>query len=340
MQAILKKVSEDITKAKGNLGMQAATDYERRQLALQQAYQTMGGLEQNAWDYNTKQKYDDDAAAAAALQTAAYKNKARALQGFGQAAGQFLASDAAGDLFNRIGKSQNAPIPPDQVNVTRADVNPPTISTPSTPYQRKIGLADNPFDSYAPPTYSSSPAVTGPSTSVAPGFQSKLGLLDDMDYTPPVTTGPPVTMPGVGMATGQSKATDLLNELQGVKDPSLDAPNYVGTLSQRQWLTQELQSGDPTRVNNAMYKMDLWMAGTGGQQNTIQSPISGQQQMTNLINNIGTGQGQLAPGMYTGAATILGQNASANAATGGQPSKSSVNDLLNLIMFNQGVNPY
>lgn len=108
MQSILKKVSEDMTKAKGNLGIAASSDYDKKQLALQQAYQTMGGLEQNAWDYNTRQKYDEDAAAAAALETSSIKNRAGALQGFGQVASQFLSSDAGSDLFNRIGSGNRS----------------------------------------------------------------------------------------------------------------------------------------------------------------------------------------------------------------------------------------
>ena len=236
MQAILKKVSEDISKAKGNLGMQAASDYEKRQLALQQMYQTMGGLEQTQWDYNTKQKFGEDAAATAALEGASYTNKARALQGFGQAAGQFLASDAAHNMFKSFGSGarsrENTLNKIDTMNALSGSVDDesfdpvgyvaspggPTdsqmlditgmrstdlttqqaaadaarrdmmaqqaqfalgqrqrqVASPSSVYQQKMGLTNDPFMPYTPPAYT--PGVGTQMPSSTPGMGSKMGM--------------------------------------------------------------------------------------------------------------------------------------------------------------------
>jgi hypothetical protein len=57
--------------------------------------------------------------------------------------------------------------------------------------------------------------------------------------------------------------------------------------------------------------------------------LGGQQMMSNLLNM------GLAPGIYTNPATINAQNA---AASGQIP--SSVTDMLNLMMFQKGLNPY
>jgi len=238
LQNVLKKVSEDITKAKGNLGMQAATDYERRQLALQQMYQTMGGLEQTQWDYNTRQRFDDDAAAAAALETAAITNKSRALQGLGQATGQFLTTDAAQNMLNSIGSgrrsrintlnkvdamnalsgsvddesfdptgvvptSTSTPLTPAQMGIQSTNLTTQQAAadaarrdmmarqaqfaleqrrrqaaTPSSTYQQKMGLANNPATPYTPPAYTR--GVGTPMPSSTPGMSSKLGM--DADY--------------------------------------------------------------------------------------------------------------------------------------------------------------
>ena len=103
---VLTKLQQDREKNGLELGYKAAADYDARQRNLQSGYSTMGQLERNAWDWNEKQKFQDDSAAAAALETASITNRSRALQGFGQAAGQFLSSEAAGDLFDKIGSNK------------------------------------------------------------------------------------------------------------------------------------------------------------------------------------------------------------------------------------------
>jgi hypothetical protein len=84
------------------LGQAAAEDYTKRQQALATALGTMAGFE----DKVTADKQIDwyeRANAAARMKEAAMKNRMGGLQGLTQAAVQFLGSDAASQLFGKIG---------------------------------------------------------------------------------------------------------------------------------------------------------------------------------------------------------------------------------------------
>jgi hypothetical protein len=89
------------------LGAAAAQDYNTRQQALGTALGTMAGYE----DMVTADKQIDwyeRANAAAKMKEAAMKNRMGGLQGLVQAGTQLLGSDAASQLFNRIGAKERS----------------------------------------------------------------------------------------------------------------------------------------------------------------------------------------------------------------------------------------
>jgi len=346
LQNVLKKVSEDITKAKGNLGMQAASDYERRQLALQQMYQTMGGLEQTQWDYNTKQKFDDDAAAAAALETAAITNKSRALQGLGQATGQFLTTDAARNMLNSIGSgrrsSQNVRNQIDAMNGISGSVDdqsinpvgyvePPNLTDAqmlditgmrSTDLITQQAAADAARrDLMARQAQFALEQRRRQAATPSSTYQQKMGLANNpaTPYTPPAYT------PGTG--TAMPSSTPGMSSKLGMDADYFDDRDMAAYSMGNSYGIQPIPTvGFPPY--QSMQPNIQYGARNIGATNTA-SPAYGQQMMTNLMNM------GIQPGIYTSPSAINAQN---QAASGQVP--SSVNDMLNLMMFNRGINPY
>jgi len=89
------------------LGMAAAEDYNKRQQTLQSALNTMAAY-QDKVTADRQVDWYERAKAAAAMKEAAMKNRMGGMQGLVQAGTQLLGSDAASQLFNRIGAKERS----------------------------------------------------------------------------------------------------------------------------------------------------------------------------------------------------------------------------------------
>jgi hypothetical protein len=90
-----------------DLGVKAAEDYNKRQKDLATALGVMAGFEDKVTADRQVDWYER-ANAAAAMKEAAMKNKMGGLQGLIQAGTQLLGSDAASQLFNKIGARERS----------------------------------------------------------------------------------------------------------------------------------------------------------------------------------------------------------------------------------------
>lgn len=79
--AALSGVYSNQMDAENQLGLNAAQDYQRRQMAVGNELNRYAGYQDKAWDYNVNQPFQEKAAAAQALGEAGMRNKYEGLKG-------------------------------------------------------------------------------------------------------------------------------------------------------------------------------------------------------------------------------------------------------------------
>ncbi len=124
------------------LGAAAAQDYNKRQQTLQSALNTMAAY-QDKVTADRQLDWNQRAAAAAAMKGASMQNRMGGLQGLTQAAVQFLGTDAASQLFGKIGSTpggvegsldKNSQVPTPSVDPLPFSIaNQPSMTNPSAP---------------------------------------------------------------------------------------------------------------------------------------------------------------------------------------------------------------
>ena len=271
--SVITQLGEAGQEGQLKLGMAAAEDYNRRQQILQSALGDMAAYQ----DKVTADKQIDwyeRANAAARMKEAAMKNRMGGLQGLTQAAVQFLGSDAASQLFGKIGAPQG--------QTTNRQTNKKVDNMNALSLDGEEGVIE--------PTGYTPPGMTDEKMLEITGMNNTGGF--NYNAPTPPQLFPQSSTPFLNM--GQQIGQQIYGT--GGFNPSMpysQTPNYIPS---------------PT---------------------SAPSPMGGQQMMSNLLNM------GLTPGVYTNPADINAQNA---AASGQIP--SSVTDMLNLMMFQKGINLY
>jgi hypothetical protein len=122
-----------------DLGVKAAEDYNKRQKDLATALGVMAGFEDKVTADRQVDWYER-ANAAAAMKEAAMKNRMGGLQGLIQAGTQLLGSDAAKQLFNKIGSGDDTRDPIGDIPLIESRA---ATQLPMSPDQRDLMTSSN-----------------------------------------------------------------------------------------------------------------------------------------------------------------------------------------------------